>query len=183
MPFFIKTILFFLFCLGICFPVFSWKEDLDKSLLPPRSICIKNLSALFKNSPVEIRSSAPDEACKADEFRYQFMFGKEPKNSIALIPKKTVKETFPPWVPSWPTNENNESPRLWHFSCLGSVEKQILGTIVKTYEFKGEITAPVKYQSCEAAYVMAQGACKEHLGGTDLYEECSGGNNPAIDWP
>ncbi len=183
MPFFLKKMFPIIFFLFQSTQLFAWNEDFSTSTPTYRGVCLKNLSALFKNGPVNVRTIPPDEACNSDEMRYQWVIGKEPKDSMALIPMKTVQDTFPPWVPSWPSSENSASPRVWHFTCVGNEEKEMLGTKMKTFTFKGEITAPVKDQSCEAAYMMAQGACKKQLGGNDLYEQCSGGSNYLLEWP
>jgi len=132
---------------------------------------------------VTVRSIPGDEVCEEGENRYQWVIGQEPKGAMALLPHRAVQKTFPPWVPSWPSSENSASPRVWHFTCVGNVEKDLLGTKLKSIVFKGEITAPVKYQSCESAYAMAQAVCAEQLGGNDLYEQCSGGSNYLLDLP
>lgn len=178
-----KTILYF--CLGIYSPfLFAWNEDFTGSLSSSyRAVCIQNLAGLWKGASVKIRSIPGDEICAPHETRYRWVIGKEPKNSMALIPLKAIQKAHPPWIPSWPSDENSAGPRVWHFTCVGNVEKEFLGTKMKSFTFKGEITAPSQYQSCESAYMMAQSACAEQLGGNDLYEQCSGGSNYLLEFP
>lgn len=183
MRFFQGNIFWILALSFIPISVFAWNEDFAAPSPGNRSVCIKNLANLWKGIPVNVRSTSIDEICEKEETRYQWVVGKEPKGSMALLPKKTMENTYPPWVPSWPSSENSGSPRIWHFTCVGNIDKEILGTSMKVYTFKGEITAPVKYQSCESAYVMAQGVCVNQLGGMELYEQCSGGSNYLIEKP
>ena len=184
MPFLKPKSTLFMILILIC-PAISgaWNEDYTIPPPAPRGVCIKNLSDILKNNPVSVRTVSSEEGCNADEIRYQWVFGKEPKGSMALIPMKTVRDTLPPSVPAWPANENASKQRIWHFTCVATVEKQILGTAMKTYVFKGEITASSKYQSCESAYTMAQAACADQMGGNDLYEQCSGGSNYPLEQP
>ncbi len=183
MYFFTKITL--LAALWLCWPqpALAWNEDYTLSAPRDREACIKNLNNIWKNSSVDIRFISQSETCSPEEIRYRWVYGKEPKGSVALLPKKNLENTYPPLVSSWPSNENSGGPRLWHFSCLGTVAKELLGTSMQGYTFKGEITAPAKYQSCEAAFTMAQGVCVNQLGGSELYEQCSGGSNYWLDAP
>ncbi len=183
MRFLFKNLSSFLLILSLPLKLWAWNEDYNDFIPSQRSVCIKNLSSLWKGATLTIRSIPPDESCSIEEARYQWVIGKEPKDSMALIPMKTLRNPFPPWVVSWPSSENSASPRVWHFSCIVSQEKKILGTLTKSFSFKGEITAPSKNQSCESAYTMAQGACMEQLGGNELYEQCSGGSNLLLEYP
>ncbi len=184
MLFFKKYILFSFLLLLPTSLLFAWNEDFTATLPSThRAVCIPELSNLWKGKPVKIRSITADEACQPGEARYRWVIGKEPKNSMALLVLKAIQKAYPPWVPSWPSHENTSGPRVWHFTCVGDVEKELLGTKMKSFTFKGEITAPSQYQSCESAYMMAQGACKEQLGGNDLYEQCSGGTNYLLELP
>ncbi|MFO1518869.1 MAG: hypothetical protein U1F57_04290 [bacterium] len=173
--FLLKGGLLALFCLASP-PIKAWNDDYNPDYLPTeRTVCVKNLGAAFRDGNASIRSTAPDEPCAENEARFRLVVGTNPKGSFALIPLQNYDKFSPPWVVSWPAGDDWATPRLWHFTCFANTKVDVLGTTSKNRHFRGEITAPSDHQSCESAATMAQQVCSENLGGSEIYEQCSGG--------
>ena len=146
----------------------AWNEDFRPENAPTRrTVCVK------PGPELQVRSVPPDEACLPVETRYTFIVGSQPKGSYAFVPLPFYHNLSPPWVVTWPP-EDQDSPRLWHFTCFSLNPSEVLGTPVPHRIFRGEITAPAKSQSCESAQVMAQKVCTDELGGQEILEQCWG---------
>src|SRR5262245_9113092 len=102
MAFFRKLCLFSLASFFSCHSAWAWNEDYSSPPPGQRTVCIKDLPALWRGQSVDIRSIPPDQNCEKGENRYQWVIGQEPKGAMALIPNKSLDNTYPPWVPSWP---------------------------------------------------------------------------------
>jgi hypothetical protein len=166
---FFPILLFFL----ICSPkIEAWNEDYNPEYLPTtRTVCVEKFANLNKKNILG-KSVQPDESCSKNEERYTFIIGKEPKGSVALIPILTKTKYSPDWVVSWPPKDP-KNPRLWHFTCLKGDPLEILGVQTKKFKPVGEITSPVKEQSCESALMTAREVCFRKLKGNEIFEKCS----------
>lgn len=168
-------ILFFIFFFLLPLSIGAWNEDYPQEWFTThRTVCIKNLGGILRGSAATVHSIQPDEPCPSDETRYTLVVGREPKGSYALVPNTSWFNLFPPWVVSWPSRDDSY-PRLWHFTCFATYKKDVLGTPIEGRNYRGEITAPAKDQSCESASTMAREACRENLGGNQIFEQCDGG--------
>ncbi|MBL7685237.1 MAG: hypothetical protein JNK65_04285 [Deltaproteobacteria bacterium] len=155
-------------------PLYAWNEDYRSDLNPiQRTVCLKNSSNPEKEPITLVRSTQPDEPCSPGEARYRLIVGKNPKGALAFIPLTNMEKLYPPWVVSWPADDEFK-PRLWHFTCFATSDQEVLGTLSKKRHHRGEITTPADRQSCEAASVMADQVCRDQLGGNELLEQCGG---------
>jgi len=173
-----KNTLFFVSLAFLLFPTHpldAWNEDYRPENIPlQRTVCVHNLSGLSQGTNTSFRSVQPDEPCASNETRYTLVIGTNPKGSLALVSQSLYNNFYPPWVVSWPANEDLMSPRLWHFTCFANSDYEVLGTVLKKHHFRGEITSPTDRQSCEAASTMANTVCRENLGGNEVMEQCFG---------
>jgi hypothetical protein len=155
------------------FKLWAWNEDYNpENLSGTRTVCAKNLSLISNGSVVKVRSIPPDEPCATDEKRYSLVMGKEPKGSLAFLPLTSLENVYPPWKVSWPVENHSDHPRLWHFTCLATSQKEILKTSTQERHFRGEITTSAREQSCQSALTMAQSVCMEQWGGNEIFEQC-----------
>ncbi len=143
----------------------AWNEDYRPDNRPvERTVCGKNIRELSQGLSAFIRSTDPDESCNEDETRLKLIVGTSPKGAVALIPFASPDPSSQPWIVSWPD--------LWHFTCFSTTSGEILGTPIQKKNYRGEVTAPVKYQECASALTMATQVCQQQLGGSQILEQC-----------
>lgn len=99
------------------------------------------------------------------------VFAKEPKGALALLPTKTSQLFYPPLTLRWPADQNLTRTPLWHFTCVVKGERDILGSKVSLYRYRGELTASTR-QDCLEAEARALRYCQEKLNGEELLEAC-----------
>jgi hypothetical protein len=156
-----------LFFLGTPSPVWPWNPDYAYDLPKQRRMCARREtddSIYFYSIPAEAN-------CPTTEQRYLVVFAKEPKGAIALLPTTSSRDFYPPLTLKWPPDTNPTAGQLWHFTCVKSGEKEILGSKVVLYQYLGELTADVK-QDCLSAEARALRYCQEQYKGETLLEAC-----------
>lgn len=161
-----------IFILAFSSSAYSWNEDYTQANFPSeKRVCLRKSEDLEKGSTIYIHSIDEDEGCDSEEENYQFILGKNPEGSFALIPF-TDKSTYQD-----PKATNNQSTTegfrfLYKFTCLGKQSFQILEAKASRYVFRGELFFSNEKQICSSAYETALKACKGQLGGVEVLEKC-----------
>jgi hypothetical protein len=112
-----------------------------------------------------------EETCPPTEQRYLVVFAREPKGAVALLATTTSRNFYPPLILKWPPDERISQGQLWHFTCVKSGEKEILGSKVVLYRYLGELTGDVR-QDCMSVEARALRYCQEEFKGETLLEAC-----------
>jgi hypothetical protein len=164
---FLPGLFLFFLCLGFAPELRAWNPDYAYDLPKQRRMCQR----LEPDGSIFLHSILSDEACPQGEQRYLVVFAKEPRGAMALLATKTAEIFYPPLTLKWPPDENFTRNQLWHFTCVKSDEKDVLGSKVTLYKYLGEMTADVR-QDCLEAEDRALHYCQEQYKGDELLEAC-----------
>jgi hypothetical protein len=145
----------------------AWNPDYAYDLPKQRRMCVRREG----HASVFFYSIASEENCPATERRYLVVFAREPKGAVALLATTSSRDFYPPLTLKWPPDENPTAGQLWHFTCVKTGEKDILGSKVQLYQYLGEMTANAT-QDCLAAEGRALRYCQEAFKGEALLEAC-----------
>lgn len=160
-----------MFLLGTLFfdfsPVQAWNPEYGHGLPRQRRMCAKRDSA----QTILFYSILPDEDCPKGTTRYVVVFGRKPRDSMALIRSTTSLKFYPPLTLTWPSEQKKSRTSLWHFTCVLSEEREILESKVRLFKYKGEITSENKHR-CAEAQQRALTYCQNQLKGEELLESC-----------
>jgi hypothetical protein len=160
-----------MFLLGAFFlkinPGYAWNPDYAYDLPKQRRMCLKRETP----DTVRLYSISQEETCPEGSQRYIVVFGRNPRGSVALLPSTSAVEFYPPLTLVWPPRNPSSSNRLWHFTCVEPVEKEILESRVELFRYKGEITFKGN-QDCFETEERALEYCQSDLKGQALLETC-----------
>jgi hypothetical protein len=148
--------------------VHAWNSDYAYDLPKQRRMCVRRV----EGKQVEFKAIFSDEDCPKDAKRYIVVFAKEPRGALALVASTTSQKFYPPLTLKWPTAQNPTRTHLWHFTCVGLEEKDVLGSKIHLYRYLGEVTFKAS-QQCLDAEARALNYCQEQLKGQTLLENCA----------
>lgn len=161
-----------MFLLGELFflprPALGWNPDYAYGLPKQKRMCLHRESA----QSLHLYPISSEEDCPAGDNRYIVVFAKEPQGAMALVPSTTSQQFYPPLTLNWPPDESKSMDRLWHFTCVQTLEQEVLGSKVQLMKYRGEITSRTS-EACWEAKERALKFCQDHMEGEELLENCS----------